>query len=165
MKKVLAMLLALVLVLSMSTVALASGISGGTEGDIIVNVNSGEVHHTRCIIIEWGNLTFTYTKGDETWNPDTKSYDVKPGTWDNGNTSTVTVTNKSDVAITVGAAITGGSADDGFAASVSTANFVLESYYGRAAADSEVITVTVTVDGDPEAVEGIAVGTVKLTIS
>lgn len=166
MKKVLAMLLALVLVFSMGTVALAaSGIEGDTEQNVVVNVTGGEVTHTRCVIIEWNDLTFDYVKGGKTWDPEAEEYVETESWWDGDNTSTVTVTNKSDQAVTVGVSVSDRSADDGFAASVDTTGFVLENYYGRATADSKVINITVEEDGDPVVVTGIVVCTIKLTIS
>ena len=165
MKKVFAMLLALVLVFSLSTAALATGIEGSTSQDIVVDVSGGAVHNTRCVIITWGNMTFDYVKGDKTWNPETEEYDEAEGFWEGGNTSTVTVTNKSDVAVTVGVSTNDKSETDGFATTVDTTGFTLESYFGRATADSRVINVTVDVDGDPAVGTGIAVSTVALAIS
>ena len=170
MKKVLAMFLALVLVLSMSTVALASsGVTGDTEQNIVVTVTEGEVNHIRSINIEWDSLVFTYTKGDKTWNPGQQKYDEAAGTWGNNrNTATVTVTNKSDEAITVSAAITGQDDKDGFSASLSAASFTLESYATQAAGQPDKGTITITVSlasGEGEPSGEVTVGTVELTIS
>lgn len=171
MKKVLAMLLALVMVLSLGTVAMASsnisgGTTGKTEGDIIVNVEGGSVAPVYSITVVWTSLTFTYQQGAAHWDSENREYDYDAGKWANGNTGTITVTNKSNVAIDVSAEIINETGN--FKATLTNDEFTLASYAEVATAESDVITVTVALnadEGDLAENQSGAIGTVKLSIS
>ena len=55
-----------------------------------------------AVDVTWEDMTFTYTDGDKTWNPDTHEYDTTEGSWGKEVTDAVrsiTVTNHSNAQI------------------------------------------------------------------
>ena len=125
MKKVWAVLLAVIMVLSMSVSVFATEptqldtteISGSKTGDVIVNVKdkdgndlTGEKVYK--VVIEWKDMTFTF-KADQTadeieWDPDTHTYTNLTGKWMVGTTETnkiaeaVKLINHSNAEVTYG---------------------------------------------------------------
>ena len=106
MRKTISIVLALVLLLSLSTTAFASEL-GGTQ-DVTAKYEKTENEEAIYNVdLNWGNLTFTYTEHTEkTWNPSTHTYEeVVTGEWDKTE-STIKVTNHSNVAVTVAMTLT-----------------------------------------------------------
>lgn len=113
MRKFLALLLAVLMVCGMSMVAFAeevdSGVTGNKEGDVVVKVtdedgNDVTIDNTYIVTVEWKDTEFHLEVSDPdkdiTW--DGEKYTVTNGTWDHEK-ATVTVTNKSDIGISVSA--------------------------------------------------------------
>lgn len=115
MKKVFALILALVMVFAMSSVAFATTIESGTSGnpngaddwapykDVKVNISNASIIYN--VDIEWESMTFTYNKTAGTWNPVSHTYDGNPGWQDDD--ATITVTNHSNAAVTATATFAG----------------------------------------------------------
>lgn len=124
MKKVLAILLATAMVLSLSVAAFAtvpialSGaeLDGNESGDVIVNVkdkDGNEINSTKVykVTITWEDLVFTFKADQEAdeilWDPDTHTYNIT-GKWYVGDTQTneiadaVKLANHSNAAVTYG---------------------------------------------------------------
>ncbi len=124
MKKVLAILLATAMVLSLSVAAFAtvpstlSGaeLDGDESGDVIVNVkdkNGNEITGTKVykVTITWEDLVFTFKADQEAdeilWDPDTHTYNIT-GKWYVGDTQTneienaVKLANHSNAEVTYG---------------------------------------------------------------
>lgn len=109
MKKVISLILALALVMSMSITAFAADTSANVSESgksATINVsgtyNKGGIAATRVSVdITWDAMTFTYTgASDGTWDPATHSYTgSSEGGWST-ETATITVTNHSNAAIT-----------------------------------------------------------------
>lgn len=103
MKKVTALILALVLVMSLGTTALATTI---TTGDQNIDVKGKYLDNTKTptvysVDVSWGAMQFTYTEsGAMTWDPANHTYtDSTSGSW-TANGNTVTVTNHSNAEVT-----------------------------------------------------------------
>lgn len=110
MKKFLALILTLALVMSMSTVAFAEDFVGNGEwneetlGDkstnnVQVTVNNGGDAIVYRIVITWEPLAFTYDFGSgAVWNPETHEYDLPNDAdgWGGNNTADITIKNHSN---------------------------------------------------------------------
>ena len=79
MKKFVSILLALVLILAMSTTAFAATIEsspGSQDIDVNAKYVDGVSAPTKCSVdVSWGSMEFTYTvSGTKTWDPETHTY-------------------------------------------------------------------------------------------
>lgn len=113
MKKLIGMILALVMVFSLSVTAMAAegswdGTSHtGNEQNVTATYEEGTPTQPAAVYsvkIEWSTPTITYTKNADTyqWNPTKLQYEKTvgtDGTWTNNNTTTVTVKNRSDAVV------------------------------------------------------------------
>ena len=103
MKKLLSVILALVMALSLSVTAFAATNDGTQDTEITVNGTYTPGTTADEIIsadIAWDAMDFTYTGASQgTWNPVTHAYEgATEGGWSN-NTPAITVTNHSNVAV------------------------------------------------------------------
>ena len=107
MKKIISLILALALVMSMSVTAFAAdntATNTGVEGTPITVTGKynagGSAATTVSVDITWDDMTFTYTGASEgTWNPESHSYTGSTeGGWSK-NTATITVVNHSNAAV------------------------------------------------------------------
>lgn len=107
MKKIISLILALTLVMSMSVTAFATENTGTltAAGNQTIEVsgtyNAGSTAATKVSVdITWDAMTFTYTGASEgEWNPATHGYTGSiAGGWSE-NTATITVTNHSNAAV------------------------------------------------------------------
>jgi hypothetical protein len=106
MKKLTALLLAVMFVMTMSTTAFAAGGTIDTAGGSqTIDVSAKYTDNTSTqtvynVDLTWEAMSFTYTAaGTKTWNPNTHSYtDSTTGSWSNG--KTITVTNHSNATVT-----------------------------------------------------------------
>ena len=103
MKKIIALALAITMLVAMSAPAYAAKSidSHGDSASIPVGVifqAKGVAFKTFSVDIEWEDMTFTYTKAaDGEWDPATHSYTGgSEGSWST-DTSTITITNHSDI--------------------------------------------------------------------
>ena len=106
MKKIVAIMLALVLVMSMSITAFAAELGGSR--DVTAKYEKTETEETIYNVdIAWGDLAFTYSETTEkTWNPATHTYDtVTEGAW-NKTEASIQVTNHSNVSVDVSMSVT-----------------------------------------------------------
>lgn len=179
MKKMLAMILALAMVLSMSvfafaaeeeeTVAGGSDFATGSANEAVkVEVTGGsKVYH---VVVVWGNLTFTYNKG--TWQPESHTYDgigfATEGTTKLMTTSKIiTVYNHSNAQVNYVAAFDGESAKPGVEATLSgNTTATLANAEGTSYADAPKNSFTVTVEvTNEDKLESVVVATIKVTIT
>lgn len=173
MKKIVSMILALVMIMSLSVTAFAAeGVTnGGTDtSDVKGTYSSTATVTVYSVDIAWDGLSFTYNGAFEgNWNPRTHEYeDATAAGWAAGN-GTITVTNHSNTAITATPTYT---AKDGFetagvsfstsALNVATADNGIDGAAGTAVAG----TITVTPTGSlPEGTKDAVIGTITITIS
>lgn len=188
MKKLLAVILALALALSMGTAALAAEpdtIESATpdtntaKQDVNVIVQTSAIEEVYSVDIEWGTLDFTYSFGDGAeWDPDTHTISggTTPG-WKN-DSANIKVTNHSNVPVSIKAKF--GSADtaelNGVTATLSENTFNLAAGVldKHDEADNHEATVKITgtpssdakdISGDQSADSNFTVGTVTVTVS
>lgn len=173
MKKILALILASTMTMSLSVTAFAAGgiTSGGTDSSDVKGTYSSEATVTvYSVDIAWEGLSFTYNGAFEgNWNPETHEYeDVTAAGWAAGN-GTITVTNHSNTDITATPSYT---AKEGYesagmnfstsALQVATADNGVDGAAGSAVVD----TITVTPTGSlPEGTEDATIGTITITIN
>ena len=154
MKKLFATALALAMVLSLSTTALAAGnVNGAGVGsqdpiDVTAKYNDDATEPTvYSVDLTWEDMTFTYNEsGTRTWDPDTHTYtDTTSAGWDK-TTAAVTATNHSNAEVKVSFTYTP-QGDTGVTASM----------------DSSILTITGTPNNSVTA-EGVTIGTITVTI-
>jgi len=173
MKKVISLILALVMIMSLSVTAFAAeGVTnGGTDtSDVKGTYSSTATVTVYSVDIAWEGLSFTYNGAFEgTWNPESHEYEnATAAGWAAGN-GTITVTNHSNTEITATPSYT---AKDGYesagmnfstaALKVATADNGVDGAAGTAVTG----TITVTPTGSlPEGTENATIGTITITIS
>ena len=173
MKKVLAMLLALVMVMSVSAVAFAAGSHemgslGEHELDVVVNVDGYDIATVYSIVVEWTTLTFEYKQGRVIWDGEEAGFVYNEGSRAEGkNTATVTVTNKSNANVIVAAEVTNETGD--FKTTLENASFDLGRCDTRPNFEPESkeidVAVNLNVADDKLQVKSGSVGKIKVTIS
>lgn len=173
MKKIISLILALAMVMSLSVTAFAAeGVTnGGTDtSDVKGTYSSTATVTVYSVDIAWEGLSFTYNGAFEgNWNPETHEYeDATAAGWAAGN-GTITVTNHSNTAITATPSYT---AKDGYeSAGVSFSNDALnvataDNGIDGAAGTAVTGTITVTPTGSlPEGTKDAVIGTITITIS
>ena len=173
MKKIISLILALAMVMSLSVTAFAAeGVTnGGTDtSDVKGTYSSTATVTVYSVDIAWEGLSFTYNGAFEgNWNPETHEYeDATAAGWAAGN-GTITVTNHSNTAITATPSYT---AKDGYeSAGVSFSTNALnvataDNGIGGAAGTAVTGTITVTPTGSlPEGTKDAVIGTITITIS
>lgn len=193
MKKFLALILALVMVFSLTGIAFAADVNvtnpvnkntdanADDSSSVTVVVNptdaAGILYH---VLISWESLEFTYTAASSSWDVTSHTYKFEGGNW-NDNEAVITIENHSNAGIECSAAYTAGANPDaGVTVTVtdpiSIASADDDSYRGEDAAASSLNdtykagpcgTFTVTVGGAPtETTNGnVTMGTVVITIS
>lgn len=103
MKKIFALMIAVMMIATMSTVAFAGEANYVTGGTIDVSGAFDAADDAAIVIsvdIEWDAMEFTYTEGEKgEWNPTDHTYgEDGEGAWST-NTATITVTNHSNTAV------------------------------------------------------------------
>lgn len=177
MKKILSLILALAMVMSLSVTAFAAenedngnDLNGGADINVTAkHVAGGSTGTTYSVDITWTDMTFTYTDTTtKEWQPSDHSYkEVAGGSWDK-TTATVTVTNHSNASVQATVAYTDGKADDGVNASfdktTATLDAGVENQYD--AADKEVFTLTISGTPTFAASETAqTIGSIKVTLA
>lgn len=106
MKKIFALILAVIMIATMSVTAFAAETvtTDGDEVEITVNGTynaGGTAATTISVVVSWDSMEFTYTGASEgTWDPATHSYTGSIAAGWSTETATITVTNHSNSAIT-----------------------------------------------------------------
>ncbi len=174
MKKLLALVLAGVMVMGLSVTAMAetqiTTLPGSDSEQVEITVNPGTKTPTYRVDVTWEDLTFNYDfKADATWDPATHTYsgDATTEGW-NKTTANITVTNHSNVPVGVVAAFEKGGVQQslyGVTAKINNDKFDLATGEGLTfeTADSKVIQVVVA--GKPSTTTGFTLDTVKVNIS
>ena len=104
MKKIFALIIAVMMIAAMSTVAFAGEVTGsetGTTIDVSGTIVETEAETCISVDVKWTSMEFTYTEGEKgDWNPGNHSYGPDAdGSWTGA--GTITVTNHSNADVTV----------------------------------------------------------------
>ena len=134
-KKALTLCVATILGLSSGTVAMAAPINsaGGTDSHAVYGTYQleDEAATVYSVDVSWGSMEFTYTDGavSKKWNPSTHQYmeSVGKGNWSNQDgANKVTVTNRSNKALTATVKAATSSSYAGITAKADKASLSLE---------------------------------------
>ena len=141
MKKIVTILFALVLILTMSTNAFAATIesnSGSQDIDVNAKYVDGVSVPTRYSVdVTWGAMEFTYTvSGTKVWDPESHTYtsSTQPTWTASGNT--ITVTNHSNTDVTASFAFSALDAYNTVTGSCSSTSLMLPTAEGKAVNDA-----------------------------
>lgn len=150
MKKLTALILAIAVLMAMSTTALAETI---TTGDQTIDVEAKYQDNTSTapvysVDINWGAMQFTYTEsGSMTWNPDDHTYtdNTTAGWTATGNT--VTVTNHSNASVTASLAFEAFNTYNTITGAFDVASKTLKAGEVDGYDTADKVTATLTLDG------------------
>ncbi len=175
MKKIISIVLAIAMIAALSVTAFAATVETvpGTDsadvnvvidGDSLVNVDT-----VYSVDVTWDSLDFTYSFSDDetnVWDPSTHTYGSTEYTGDNWNkiTANIVVTNHSNEAVAVAAAIDNATAN-GVTATLSNATFDLNTGVGLTYDTADSKTIGVAIAGVPTIEDGFTIGKITVTIS
>ena len=165
MKKILASVLALVLIVCMSVPVFATDITtlpGEDTGDVEILV-AGNADTVYKVVLDWDSLDFTYTfDSDDIWDPDTHTYGNDDANWDK-TTANIVVTNHSNEDVAIAAEIDTATTN-GVTATLGNTAFNLDTAVGTEVTDAPADTIGVEISGVPTIEEDFTLGTSTVTV-
>lgn len=152
MKKILSLILALALVMSLSVTAFAAETNDGSQNTSIdVNALYSDGVSTPEVIsvnVEWGAMSFTYSvSGTKTWDATKHEYTTNSNAAWTATGNTVTVTNHSNVAVKAELSFDADAAYNTVTGSFDKATLLLDSGDGLTYANADKDTATLTLAG------------------
>lgn len=168
MKKLIALLLVIAMVMGVSITASATTVEA--PGDVNMDVTGSYVAGYEsngivyCVDIAWENLDFTYyAEKGAVWNPETLKYsNVEKAHWAEG-TGTITVTNRSNTKIT---AVPEYTPEDGYQNANMSFDTALLRVASAESGTAQSGTITVTPSGYlPAMEESATIGVITITIA
>ena len=172
MKKILSLILALALVMSLSVTTFAAETNDGSQNTSIdVNALYSDGVSTPEVIsvnVEWGAMSFTYSvSGTKTWDATKHEYTTNSNAAWTATGNTVTVTNHSNIAVKAELAFAADTAYNTVTGSFDKATLLLDSGDGLTYANADKDTATLTLAGTlADTVKtSTKVGTITVSIS
>ena len=172
MKKILSLILALALVMSLSVTAFAAETNDGSQNTSIdVNALYSDGVSTPEVIsvnVEWGAMSFTYSvSGTKTWDATKHEYTTNSNAAWTATGNTVTVTNHSNVAVKAELSFDADAAYNTVTGSFDKATLLLDSGDGLSYANADKDTATLTLAGTlaNTVTTSAKVGTITVSIS
>lgn len=152
MKKICAILLAAVLLVSLTAVfATTLEAAGSNEATVTVHVAGATADEVINVDVDWKALNFEYTPGGSTWDPATHKYTYKAGTWNQTTIeNALTVKNHSNAALK--AQLTLGTLDTSKGLTLTGADDAakaLATAVGTDVADAPTLTWNIGITGTP----------------
>lgn len=172
MKKLLSLILALAMVMSLSVTALAAETNNGTENTSIdVNAMYSDGVSTPDVIsvnVEWGAMSFTYSvSGTKQWDATKHEYTANSNAAWTASGNTVTVTNHSNIAVKAELSFAADSAYNTVTGSFDKATLLLDSgeglTYENADKDTAALTLAGTLADTVKTSTKVGTITVKIT--
>lgn len=169
MKKILAMVLSILLVLAMATTAVAAVPGESKSIDVTGKYNSTTTEATvYSVDILWESMTFTYNETmEKVWNAENHTYTTNTsGAWDKTSAS-ITVTNHSNAAVTASVAYTA-MANTGITGTLSATHKTLAAGVEGKPNEADALLAVLTISGKPtETVtnSGVKIGSITITLS
>lgn len=184
MKKLFSVLIAMVLVVSMSVIVFAAGTpienyassDNTTSGTVVVKIGEESIEKiTRVysVNLEWDSLDFTYSFSEyngDSWDPATHTYgsvDYVGQNWDKNNAN-IKVINHSNASVGVLATFEDDATAktvNGVTATLSNNEFVLATAEGTTLEEAPNDSVNLSIRGVPTKDQGFDVGTITVALS
>lgn len=169
MKKAITLMLAVLMILSMATIAMAAAPGDSEDIDVTAKYNSSTSTVTvYSVDIVWEDMTFTYNEETEkVWNAADHSYSsTTTGEWDK-TAATITVTNHSNAVVNV--ALTYVPVDGtGVSATLDINEKALAAGVEGKPDEADALLATLTVSGKPNETitnVGVKIGSITVTLS
>lgn len=174
MKKLTALLLAIMLVAAMPTTVFAASITtagGSNSADVTGSYEAGSATGTvYSVEVSWGSMAFTYTGASTgTWNPDTHAYSgTVSAAWSCAeNANKITVTNHSNKAVAAALTYSQGAGYSGVTGAFNNNSLSLATAVGTKVASAPSASALLTLTGElaSSVTEAATIGSVTVSIT
>lgn len=168
--------LSLAMASAMLTLTMATGVtafaditvSGGQSQGAVKVKTTGSTANPRSynVSVDWDSLEFEYNFGTRTWDPAKHDYKVDPQSGWTKSTADITVTNHSNVGVTVSVTYSAAGQNYGISGSITGGRGTLESAEGKTPEQADSLTARLTLDTAPTTsiTQSTQIGTVTVRV-